>query len=101
MCSGQLAEIVPGMGRGAGRWRWVLGYTVLSSLTVRVLPERGGLPYPPPTADQTLGVTPRGGSSRAVFTNFRLGLCFGAAMALLGDGQACVLCVTSLSVAVA
>lgn len=83
------------MALGSGLYRSVLNDCPCAARAGRAI-----LP-PPPTADQTLGVTPRGGSSRAVFMNFRLGLCFGAAVALLGDGQACVLCVTSLSVAVA
>lgn len=82
------------MALGSGLYRSVLTDCPCAARAGRVT-------LPPPTADQTLGVTPRGGSSRAVFMNFRLGLCFGAAVALLGDGQACVLCVTSLSVAVA
>lgn len=83
------------MALGSGLYRSVLTDCPCAARAGRVT-----LP-PSPKADQTLGVTPRGDSSRAVFTNFRLGLCFGAAVALLGDGQACVLCVTSLSVAVA
>lgn len=82
------------MALGSGLYRSVLNDCPCAARAGRAI-------LPPPTADQTLGVTPRGGSSRAVFMNFRLGLCFGAAVALLGDGQACVLCVTSLSVAVA